>query len=974
MVEQPATFAALLRQLRTEAGLTQEELAAAARISARSVSDLERGVNLTARKDTARLLAEALNLVGPAGAAFEAIARGRAPAGSFPVGSVPADSLPAGSPTRVTGPIRTLPRDIASFTGREPELTRLVAAAGAAGVVGIHAIGGMAGIGKTALAVHAAHRLVDRFPDGQMFVPLHGHTPGQRPVDPEDALASLLLIAGVPASQVPPGLQARTALWRDHTAGKQLLLLLDDAVGSEQVRPLLPGSMGSLVLVTSRRHLTALDDIEAISLDVLPPDEAVSLLIRLAARPELSPVDAAVAEIVRLCGYLPLAIGMLARQLHHHLAWTPADLAAERDRLDLMAAENLSVAAAFDLSYQDLTADQQRLFRRLGLHPGPDIDLYAVAALDDADLATARRLVTALYDHYLLTEPARGRYRLHDLIREHAVVLAATDRTADREAALCRLLDYYLAAARSADRHLAQRSVAPSAVTVTPPADVPDLATSEQAMAWMNAERGNLRAIFSYAAANGQPAHATALSAAMDGFLRREHWDEAIDIHRAAAAVARQAGDPHAEADALTDLAHIQDLTADFPAAIANLTQAIEIYRRIGYQPGEATALSELGSVQRLTGHYPASAAHLTAALGLFRSLGDRLGEADVLHELGSVRFRTGNRKAAKASHTAALEIYRSLGHLRGQAWSLNSLGIIQYEEGDYWAAAVSLVQALDLQRRAGNRLGEANTTYELGTVRRLTGDYAAAVDTQQRALRIYRDLRYRRGEANVLTELGTLRRLTGDYQAATGCQQEALELYRGVSDRLGEGTVFKELGLLQQLTGDHQEASASLARALELFRDLGEQANTGEVLTYMGELSLAAANTAEARDRFEEALSIATSVATLPEEARALEGIGLCLLRDGQLTQASERLRHALEIYQRIGSPAADRLQQMLHDQGLLGSRRPTGPDEPIPGNRVSPVARTRLSGTASRVPARRRPRGRAPGRALPGPHVPRT
>ena len=196
-------------------------------------------------------------------------------------------------------------------------------------MVGIHAIGGMAGIGKTAFAVHAAHRLAGRFPAGQIFLPLHGHTPGQQPVDPADALASLLLTAGVPAAQIPPGLEARMALWRDRLAGRQLLLVLDDAASSEQVRPLLPGTGGSLVLVTSRRHLTALEDATAISLDTLPPGEAAGLLVRLAGRPGLSPADPAVGEITRLCGYLPLAIGMLARQLHHHPAWSVAGRAAE---------------------------------------------------------------------------------------------------------------------------------------------------------------------------------------------------------------------------------------------------------------------------------------------------------------------------------------------------------------------------------------------------------------------------------------------------------------------------------------------------------------------------------------------------------------------------------------------------------------------------------------------------------------------
>jgi len=327
----------------------------------------------------------------------------------------PAPGMQAGGVAAAT---RTLPRDIASFTGREPEVRQLAAAAagaaGSGGVVGIYAIGGMAGVGKTTFAVHAAHQLASRFPDGQVFLPLHGHTPGHRPVDPADALASLLQVSGVAARRIPPGLEARIALWRDRVAGKRLLLLLDDAVGHEQVRPLLPGTAGSLVLVTSRRHLTALEDTQTISLDMLSAGEAAELLIRLAARPDLEPSDPAVAEIIRLCGCLPLAVGMLARQLHHHPAWTPAglagDLAAARDRLELMAAENVSVAAAFDLSYADLTPGQQLLFRRLGLHPGTDIDAYAAAALDGTDLAAARRRLDALYDQCLLTEPARGRW------------------------------------------------------------------------------------------------------------------------------------------------------------------------------------------------------------------------------------------------------------------------------------------------------------------------------------------------------------------------------------------------------------------------------------------------------------------------------------------------------------------------------------------------------------------------------------
>ena len=480
--------------------------------------------------------AEGGQLSGADMAAFEAAARGRAEL----VGPVFQTSR-MGSMAAAT---RTLPRDIASFTGREAELAHLVAAvaeaASSGGVVGICAIGGMAGIGKTALAVHAAHRIAERFPDGQIFLPLHAHTPGQQPVDPTDALASLLQAAGIAAQQIPAGLEPRTWLWRDHVAGKRLLLLLDDAAGHEQVRPLLPGTAGTLVLITSRRHLTALEDSEVISLDTLPPDDAAALLVRLAARPDLAPDDDAAREITRLCGNLPLAVGMLARQLHHHPAWTAAGLAADlaeaRDRLALMQAENLSVAAAFDLSYQELTRDRQRLFRRLGLHPSTDIDDYAAAALDSSDLATARRNLAGLYDHYLLTEPARGRYRMHDLIGEHA---GPSPPSIQWSTAMLRWpgwLDYYLHTTSTASRHLIRRTPAgPPAVTVVPPDYAPDLTARKDAAIWMHAERVNLHASAVFAATHGQPGYAIAIPAAMHGYLRHQgKWDQVLAVHQVA--------------------------------------------------------------------------------------------------------------------------------------------------------------------------------------------------------------------------------------------------------------------------------------------------------------------------------------------------------------------------------------------------------------------------------------------------------
>jgi tetratricopeptide (TPR) repeat protein/transcriptional regulator with XRE-family HTH domain len=866
----PVTLATLLRRLRADAGLTQEELAEAARLSPRSVSDLERGINRTARKDTARLLADALGLAGAARAEFEAVARGKAVPGAVRAGGAAAAT-------------RTLPRDVTSFTGRQREFQELVQAAASAarpgGVVGIHAIGGMAGVGKTAFAVHAAHALAPSFPAGQIFLPLHGHTPGQRPVDPADALASLLLSVGVPAAQIPPGLELRMALWRDKLAGKQLLLLLDDAADSEQVLPLLPGTAGSLVLVTSRRHLTSLEDASSISLDVLSPEEAVGLLAQLAARPDVDADDPAVGEITQLCGYLPLAIGMLARQLHHHRAWTPAsvaaDLAATRDRLDLMATENLSVTAAFNLSYEELAPGQQQMFRRLGVHPGTEIDAYAAAALDGTDPAAARRLLEALYDHYLLSEPARGRYRLHDLIREHARALAAADQpTADQAAD--RLLDYYLHTARAADRQLPRR--APAVVFPVPgaPAHAPDLASLEAARAWLNTERLNLHRAAEYADRHGRPGHAIAIPAAMHGFLRGQGlWEQAAGLHRTALATARRIPDPLGEAGALTDLGDLQRLTGDYPAAIASLSLAQELYRNADNGLGEATALTELSVVHRLTGEYQAAIANLTAALQLYRAVASQRGEIVALTELGLSQEATGQYREAAASQGRALDLCREAGDRHGMAIVLHFLGVVQQSSGDYRAAVASQEQAITLFRDLGNRYGEAGARTYLGAALRLAGDYPAAQASLTTALEMCREFANRLGTANTLNYLGLVQLATEDYDAAAASEEEALELYRGLGDRLGET----------------------------------------EVLNNMGELSLASGPPAEARAWHEQALVIAAEIASRPEEARALEGIGRSYLRAGERDPGVAALRQALATYQQIGSPNATRVAATLRD-----------------------------------------------------------
>ena len=648
---------------------------------------------------------------------------------SLPNYSQPADrdrpdalSLPVQATTpQPISALRALPRDVPVFTGRAPELARLEAlisqSRSDAEPISVHAINGMAGVGKTTFAVHSAHLLSDRFPDGQVFLQLHAHTPGQRPVDPAEALGTLLLSTGVPPWYVPGGLEARSMLWRSHLAGKQMLLVFDDAAGSDQIRPLLPGASDCLVIVTSRRRL-ALWEAVTTSLDMLPAAEAANLFVRSAGRPDLQPDNAVVAETVHLCGYLPLAIRLTAARLEHHPALTVGDLASEiasaRSKSAAMQAENVSVAAAFDLSYQHLTAGQQRMFRRLGVHPGTDIDICAAAALTDVDADQARHDIEALYDQNLLTELSYGRYRMHDLIREHAYALAATDQAPERESALRRFLEYYLRSVRAARSRQDLRIPARPPLSIDPPpGQIPDPPVYEDASAWIDKERHNLYAAVTSAALNGHARYAAAIAAEMHSFLRlRGDWRTARELHQTAGHAAHQANDRAAEAGAVADLGDMQYLTGAYLDAAATLSRALRLYRDLAFDTRleEANVLTSLGEPLHLAGDMPGSVNCQKEALALYRELGNQLGEATALNRLGILQALTGPYQEAVDSQTKALELYRALGNAVGQAIALSNLGGLQLNLGNKESAAANLARALEIDRSTGNIVGEINT------------------------------------------------------------------------------------------------------------------------------------------------------------------------------------------------------------------------------------------------------------------------
>jgi tetratricopeptide (TPR) repeat protein len=722
----------------------------------------------------------------------------------------------------------SLPPDTAAFTGREGELERIttgVTEAAAAGrVVSIHAIDGMPGIGKTTLAVHAAHLLKDQFPDRQLFINLQAHTPGQEPLTPDAALAGLLTAVGVEGHYLPADLAGRTALWRDRMAGQRALLVLDNAAGSAQVTPLLPGSEGCLVLVTSRRHLGDVPGaVVPVLLEVLTPAEAREMFMRLAPRASTDSPEA-VAELVQLTGYLPLAISLLARAYARQLSWSLADLAAEtRASLLTLTAEKDTVAAAFGVSYRHLSRRQQRFFRRLGLHPGITIDPYAAAALAGVSLREAAACLDALYGESLLTEVGYLRYGMHDLIRRYAGDRAAPGTAATREQALGRLLDYYLHVAVLADSFLARHTYT-AAIRASVPAAMPAMTGIDHAWGWVRAERANLLACLDHATETGQHARVIALTIGVSSLLRFDGpWSDAL----------------------------------------ARLAAALRAARQLRDRPAQARILVELGDVQRLAGDYQGARKNLGQALRLSGDLGDRLCQANALQDLGAVRWLTDDYAGGAELLEKALIIFRDLGDRLGQARSLTYLGSVRYTVGDYPSAAQALEEALEIQRSRGDRRGQADVLWKLGDMRRLTGDYRGAARVLEEALDIVRAIGSPHGQADVLGKLGILRRVTADYPGAARFLEEALSIHRANGDRPGEAEALNEIGTLHRLCGRLRQAGACHEQALDLAREIGTSWDEAHALAGLGRCALANGDTVKAEDGLRQALEIFQRIGT---------------------------------------------------------------------------------------------------------------
>jgi DNA-binding SARP family transcriptional activator/tetratricopeptide (TPR) repeat protein len=791
------------------------------------------------------------------------------------------------------GYCRGLPPDSAALVGRDTEIAVLTA--GQTGANAVRVISGMPGVGKTALAVHAAHLLASAFPDRQLFVDLHGHTPGRNPVRPMTALAELITATGVDASFLPADLPGRSAMWRDRLSGQRVLLVLDNAASSAQIEPLLPGSGECLVLVTSRRQLADLPGaVVRVRLPAVSRAAARAMFVTLTPR-AAGEDRALVDELTALAGHLPLAIILLARVHACHPSWTVSDLIAEaRNNLLAMTAERASVSTALSVSWRHLRPAQRRLLALLALHPGTTSDAHAAAALASVPVSEAAWLLDRLHLECLLSETSHRRYRMHDLIRAYASDQArAMFSDDDAAAAVRRLLGYYARAAADSD------------------------------LAWQRAERANLMGCLDYAATAGWPAEVVTLTTAMAGLLRRDGpWPLAQRLHAAALEAARGLADRAAAARCLLDLATVRRMNSDYQRASADLDGALDLYRGLGDRAGEAAALVELSYVRTFTNDFEVAGALAGQALRICRAIDDRPGQARALTMVGNIGRRTASFAGAIEALTEAVAICRELGDQAGLAFALHQLGDVTRGTSDFAAAEAYLSESIELARVVEDRRAEAIALAWLSNVRWRIGESEAAARDLERALNLQRELGNRLGQANALTLLGNVRHSTGDHVAAIRDLEQALRLHRDAGSSAGQAATLALLGGALAATGDYQAAHDDLRAAISTFRDLGDRYGEAESLALLAKLHFTQTDITRARMLYQQALDLAGQITSPWDEADALVGLGRCARADGDIQQGISLLTQAHQIFHRIG--AADAAKVAAERDDLAGQATP--------------------------------------------------
>ncbi|MFI2618505.1 ATP-binding protein [Streptomyces sp. NPDC018584] len=804
--------------------LAEQALAGApGRLAALALGDLllnSLGTRLDAAALTARLPQYGLRRATPPEGTGEALAGGAA------------HTHPAGGPRRTTPALLGLPAPSGTFTGREAAVTGLLSPLDP-GAIGegpsVHVVTGLPGVGKTELVRQVAHRAHGRegWFDGVLSVELYGYDPAPRQV-PDEALTSMLRGLGVDHEDIPVDLEDRARLYRSTLRsradqGRRTLIVLDDAVDGEHVRPLLPGDARTPVLITSRHTLSELDA-RLHDLTVLDPVDSVDLL-RLVLRASRGEEDTRVDDapdtaeaITRLCGHLPLALrivaALLADQPARPLSSMAQALDDEHHRLRRLSRGNLAVRAAFELSYQHLPPDQARLFRLFALNPGPDVSTECVARLCDVDTETAEELLEALGRGHLVQSTATyGRWRMHDLIRLYADETGRSEHADDgRSAALDRLVRHYLAGLAEAYDHL---------VPGRPPA--PRFADRSAALSWLDEERANLVAAITATPGTHDPYVVFQMAGRIGDYLRLRRgfadlkavYDSALEHCSGSVPAALRAALLDGRACALRGLAR-------FPEAVAAHEEALRIHRAHGSLPGEAEVLTNLGHTLQEIRDIERAVPVLRQAVVLQGKAGNHRGEAAALNNLGRSLEESGRYEEAASAHRRAIEIYRFIGDWHGEAVTQNNLGLALREMGRAGEAAAAHAAARDAFRRDGDRHGIAMALTNLSTALR-EGGLGDGSDVLEEAIALCRDLGDKRGEGIALANLAT----SGSHADAPA---EAARMLTRASDLLAEAgdahaqakvlmnlyEVWVELDLADQATEAVRTASTLFRTALD--------------------------------------------------------------------------------------------------------------------------------------------------------------